>query len=179
MAGLESLLPLVSFIGGFASKFALDEFQGRRIHKREREARREARRDFLAQRRSDFQRANLLELQAGCMDLIRAAGQTNHLDAMEFRKSGQWQKVLLPDDLNESFRVQQASTTMLSVRIRDEEVRRLVSDLKHAAGEIARASDLDSSNTWLRSVATVHSKLNDRIGEVLRNLEDEDEQAVS
>lgn len=74
-SALSAVVSAIAFLGGFGAKWLLDLEQNRRVTAREREARREARRDLLTQRRADFQQRNLLDLQEACTQLIRKAGQ--------------------------------------------------------------------------------------------------------
>jgi len=70
----SAAIPVVTFLAGFGAKWLLELEQHRRLTAREREARREARKTVLEQRRADFQRQTLIELQEICATLLRKTG---------------------------------------------------------------------------------------------------------
>jgi hypothetical protein len=74
-ASLNWLLSVGTLLLGYLTKSISDWFDFRRVSKREREAREEARRDKLFERRVEFQRATLLDLQGELMNLVRTASQ--------------------------------------------------------------------------------------------------------
>jgi hypothetical protein len=82
--------PALTLLVGFGVKSVSDWFQDRRALRREREARTEARRDQLRERRSDFQRQTLLDLQEAASDLIRACGAIYVQNVAAFRQTGLW-----------------------------------------------------------------------------------------
>src|SRR5580658_7949217 len=103
--------PLVLLVGsattliGFVAKAVTDWW-------RERTTREEARRDKFFERRADFQRQTLLNLQDAVMELIRTAGENHHQDVMAFRKGVKWGAERLSDELDERARLAQARTIM-------------------------------------------------------------------
>jgi hypothetical protein len=172
------LLTILSVVTGFGVKWATDVLEDRRRVRREREARRESRREFLQQRRSDFQRQNLLDLQDAAMNLIRSGARQHHADVMAFKETGKWQGHLLPEDVSDECALAQRSTTTLMVRIEDDETRHLVDALKRNTSQLGDTADLAAADRLLSSAAKAHDTLNNRIGEVLRNLDQEDAAAV-
>ena len=169
---MSGAISMLTFLAGFGSKWVLELVQHRRLTAREREARHEARRDLLLQRRSDFQRQNLIELQEACSQLLRTTGQTNHHDVVAFNETNEWQKSLLPEEVSEGFRRQQSTATLLSVRVRDSEIRRLTEELQDVATVVAKSSGAAESERSLQNMAEIYRVLNQRIGVVLRELED-------
>jgi hypothetical protein len=175
----SGVVSVIAFLGGFGAKWLLDLEQNRRLTVREREERREARRDLLTQRRADFQQKNLLDLQEACTRLIRKAGQANHHDKMTLKKTGEWQKGLLPKEVDEEFRLGQATVLMLEVRVRDSEIRDLTKELRTRCTSVVISSDVAASDKALDQMAITHGELNHRIGAVLRDLEDSEISALS
>ena len=167
-------LPILTFLIGFGTKFLTDLFHDQRLSRRESEARREARRDQLQQRRSDFQRQNLLELQESCMKLVRSGARQHLADKAAFKTTGKWQKHLLPEDVNDESYLAQRATTILTVRIGDAEVRQLVVDLKLRCAELGCVANLERGDLVLDKAGLIHDELNQRIGVALRNLDEED-----
>lgn len=169
-----TLVAIITFLAGFAAKGVSDWLQDRRLTMRERDARREARRDFLRQRCSEFQRQNLLELQEASMKLVRATAQLYLHDEVSFRRTREWQREPIPGDVNEGTRSLQAETATLVVRIHDSEVRELTSDLKSACTEVVFGRTYEVSERIFQQLGPIHLKLNERIGLILRSLDDED-----
>jgi hypothetical protein len=168
------LLTILSVVTGFAVKWATDVLEDRRRGRRDREARRDARREFLEQRRSDFQRQSLLELQEAVMLLIRSGGRLHHADVMAFKNTGKWQGHLLPEGVSDEAALAQRATATLMVRVEDEEVRRLVASLKSDTARLGQTADREEADHLMRSAAENHEVLNQRIGELLRSLDREE-----
>jgi hypothetical protein len=168
-----SWFPVLTLLIGYGTKSLTDWIQDRRTIKRERDARDATNRRELFERRTTFQRETLLALQEATMQLGRATGAINHLDAMSFRNTGKRQ--LLPDDLNEGYRLARARTSMLTSRVRDVFVRNLVAQLRQFSVDSTMSATQDESNRAMKSMAQVHDELNQRIGELLRTLDDDTE----
>jgi hypothetical protein len=100
------------------------------------------------------------------MQLGRATGAIHHREKVSLRTTGKGQ--LLPDDLDEGYRLAQAKTSMLAARVRDIPVRDLVKQFRQFSFEITN-NDLS-----LDAAVQVHDQLNERIGELLRTLDDAD-----
>jgi hypothetical protein len=122
---MTTWFPVLTLLIGYGTKSLSDWVQNKRTVLREREAREAARHDQRVAGRITFQRETLLELQEVSMQLARATGRAHHLDEMAHRESNSWRRNLLPDDLDESYRVAQARVLMLGVRVRDETIRAL------------------------------------------------------
>ena len=171
---ISAATALATFLAGFGAKWWAEIVQHRHITERERGARREARRDLLLQRRHDFQRQTLLDLQSTCVKLVRTAGQTNHHDTMECRSKGKWVRGLLPEDVSDESLLAQQQLSILRVRSRDQKVRDLAAKIKEFAAEVSVAETKAASDNALRLAFESHMALNERIGELLREMEDEE-----
>ena len=66
---LAGVLPVVSLLLGYGMKYLEDRIQHNRTLERERETRAALRKDAFAERRSQFQRQTLLDLQPALLDL--------------------------------------------------------------------------------------------------------------
>jgi hypothetical protein len=175
----SSWFPVVTLLIGFATKSVSDWFEHRRSIRREREAREALRRDQFFERRTSFQRQTLLDLQDASMQLVRSVGAIHHQDKMIYASTNQWGKQRVGDDLSETNRLAQARTGMLGPRVRDGTVRELVSKLKTHSVEVLRSETLEDSERADLALIIIHDKLNERIGEVLRNLDDIEQTHVS
>jgi len=165
--------PVLTLLLGYAVKAASDWLQHRRTSERERQAREAARQDQLFERRTTFQRQTLLDLQEAVMRLARSSGAMHHQDVMAFRKTGKWQRQLFDEELSENARLANARTSMLAVRVRDESVRSLVAVVKHHSAKAGLSTSEEEGNRELDAMAVEFERLNQRIGEVLRELDDD------
>jgi len=100
--------PVLTLLIGYGTKSLSDWIQNKRAIARDRETREAARHDQRVAQRITFQRETLLELQEVSMQLGRATGRANHLDEVAYHESNNWRKSLLPDDLDEAYRMAQA-----------------------------------------------------------------------
>lgn len=170
--GAIGWFPVLTLLLGYATKTINDWIHHRRVSEREREARRSLRQDQIFERRVAFQRQTLLELQEAVMELIRCAGAMHHLDEMEHRRTGRWHKQLYEEDLSEQARLANARTTLFAVRVRDDSVRDLVTEMKsHVTASVFSRSPEEGQQELNLMVKTFET-LNHRIGEVLRELDD-------
>lgn len=164
--------PVFTLLLGYATKAVSDWLQHRRTSERERQAREATRQEQLAERRSTFQRQTLLDLQEAMMQLVRATGAMHHQDVMAFRTTGTWQKQLFGEELAENSRLANARTSMLAVRVRDDSVRDLVQAVKNHATAAGMCASQDEGQRAMAGMGDAFEKLNQRIGEVLRKLDD-------
>ena len=153
--------PVLALILGYVLKVASDWIQDRRTFRRERSA-----------RRVSFQRQTLLDLQEAIMKLLRATGAIHHQDVMNCRSGGQWQKTLVSEEWSDKFALANAQTTMLSVRVLDERVRELVSRVKSSASSAGMSRNETESNEHMALLQASFEVLNERVGEVMRTLDE-------
>jgi len=172
---MTAWFPVLTLLIGYGTKSLSDWIQNKRAIVREREAREAVRHDQRVARRITFQRETLLELQEVAMQLARATGHAHHLDEMAFRESNQWRKSLLPDDLDEAYRVAQARTLMLSVRVRDDAVRKLVDEFKSDSTATLFSANRDGASRAMAATSSAHDELHKRIGELLREIDSSDD----
>jgi hypothetical protein len=99
----------------------------------------------------------------------------HHLDVVAFRESNTWQRQLFPDDLSEGQRLAQVRTGVLSVRVRDDRVRQLAGDLRTYAGQTGSCASEADGEAVMQEMGFALDTLNERIGEILRQLDDADD----
>jgi len=166
--------PVVTLLLGYGMKYFTDWIQHNRTLERERETRRALRQDVIAERRTQFQRQTLLDLQPALLDLARQAGKMHFHDVIAYRSGGTFRSQAYPDDVNENFRAATALTSMLAVRVNDDIVRVLISSFKSAASDIGGAESPDDSDSDFQTMSTLFVELQERIGVVLRALDEGD-----
>jgi hypothetical protein len=165
--------PVFTLLLGYALKAFTDWLQRRRASKRERESRGAALSGHLLERRTAFQRETLLDLQDAMMQLMRTTGVINVEDSVAFRESGLWHKEPLGDELSENHRLASARATMLAVRVHDDAVRNLVIAVQRHVDSVVVAESEGESDQGVDAAMVEFDKLNQRIGEILRQLDDE------
>ena len=170
--------PVFTLVLGYATKAVSDWVQHRRATEREREARLVARQEQLAERRAAFQRQTLLDLQEAMMQFVRTAGAMHHQDVMACRKTGKWQKQLFGEELAENSRIANARTSMLKVRVRDDSVRELLQAMKDHASAAGICGSQEEGDRAMDAMGAAFERLNQRIGEVLRQLDDAEQPRV-
>ena len=180
--------PLLTALLGYLTSAISERFRDERALKRdkaaaaatsvrEREARTAARRDLMIERRIVFQRETLLNLQDAIVKLTRAAGRMHHLDEIEHRKSGKWAGMLFPDDLDASSHEANVTIMVLTARVRDDRIRELVTKFRSHANRVGISKTREADLQALEGMSAALEPLHERIGEVLRTLDD-DEAAV-
>jgi hypothetical protein len=166
--------PVLTLILGYALNSVSEAVRHRRAVEREREARNAETQMKAFERRITFQRATLLDLQDAIMNLMRTSGAMHHKDHMTFKQTGQWQKQLYGEELSDANRLAMARTTMLTVRVRDGKVRELVARLKGYTADALISKTPEKSDAAAYEMSVVFEKLNEQIGELLRELDDKD-----
>lgn len=179
--------PVLTLLLGFATNAISERFRDRRLSERERataeattsrerEAREANRRALLFERRTNFQRETLLNLQDAVVKLARATGRIHHLDSTEHRKTGKWGGQLFPDDLSESALQATANMMVLSPRVRDDRIRELATTFRNEAARVGICRGMQEATEAVSKMGASLQPLHEGIGEVLRKL-DEDEEA--
>lgn len=174
----------LSVLLGFAAKSVSDWLQDKRAYQRDRETRDVLRRDQLAERRAEFQRQTLLELQEVLQDLARAVGASHHQDEMQFKETGRWQRHLIRSEIDDQFFQANRRALVLTVRVRDESLRESLKRFRDFTSQIESgirgrndeddASARRASTTALLGAMGLLPPIQERIGELLRTLDDEE-----
>lgn len=148
--------------------------------KAEREARAEARRDKLIERRDDLQRQTLLELQPVILAMARAYAKGLFHDLKAFREQDArtWGASQWPGDVAEEARVAQAQVTLLRSRVRDDALRELIVRFSKAYTAAAMAKDEGASAQQENQAAHMLTELQDRIGQTIREMDDPSRTAI-
>ncbi|MFM0300381.1 hypothetical protein PQQ99_09705 [Paraburkholderia sediminicola] len=170
--------PVITLIVGAILKAAFDILTDRRTARHAREVRKEQRLETVSLRRTDFQRATLLELQEAIQQLARFTGKSNHQDVVAYRTSGKWQKQMLDNDTDEGSLKAQTSVSKLRVRVRDAEIRKLSKDFSASCTNAVLATSEVAADDALIRMSEILSELHEKIGVALRSLDDDDDQAI-
>ena len=173
-----SLIPAVAALLGFAASTIAEYLRDSRTSEREREAREAARKVQVAERRISFQRETLLSLQEAVLEEARSAGQIGHIDEMEYRKTGKWLGQRLPDGLSDKARNNTVQTLLLMERVRDREIRDLTKVFRSYANQIGVCRNFEDKSRATENMANALPPLHERIGIVLRQLDDDEEAGI-
>lgn len=166
--------PVFTALLGYLTSLFTEFYREKRTSARELESRKATRRLQLSERRSNFQRETLLELQDAISQLARTHAQVHHLDTMERRKSGVWVHQV-PEDLNQEAFAAMVKTLQLLVRVHDDPIRQMTQALRtHATGIVTHRMEEDSTRA-MKGMLEVIQPLHERIGLVLRQLDDDEE----
>ena len=167
--------PVFTAFLGFVMAWISEWFRDRRTATREREGRDAARRLQLFERRTNFQRETLLNLQDAVAKLARAAGRMNFLDEMEYRKTGKWGGFLFPEDLDQDAHQANVTTMLLTSRVRDDHIRQMANELRGHASRVGISPSKEDETKALESMGALLEPLYERIGGVIRKLDDDED----
>lgn len=145
-----------------------------RLNERERERRREERRERIVDRRNDFQRETMLALQVAAQQLLRNTGASLHQDSLAYRMTGKWQKQQLPDGLSQDHLRLNTEAMLLGSRVRDDEVRGLVDQLRSRVVGVSMSSSESEAERHMLAAGETQGALIQRIGQLVRGLDGTD-----
>jgi hypothetical protein len=163
-----SWLPFLTLLIGYGAKSFEDWIRHKREMAKDRETRRVTRHDQRVANRITFQRDTLLQLQNAVQTLARATGRTNQLDEIAYRKTNEWRKEQLPEDLNEGYFVASTQTALLSSRVRDDAVRQLVENFRTVSTNAILAETPADARRQLQGLMGISSELHGHIGKFVR-----------
>jgi len=169
-----SVVSALSVLLGFVTSAATEYFRDSRTSKREREAREATRKSQIADRRIGFQRETLLSLQEAVLEEARSAAQISLADEREYRETGKWGQPL-PEGLSDKARDNTVKTLMLMERVRDKDIRDLTKAFRNYANQVGICRSLEDERVALQNMGDALPALQERIGIVLRQLDDDED----
>jgi hypothetical protein len=167
--------PVFTALLGYVGSLLTESLRDKRATAREREARHSLTRAQLLERRANFQRETLLRLQDEALKLARAAGRMNHLDEMRFRETRKWGGTLFPDGLSDDAFQANVTIMVLTSRVRDDRIREIVSAFRTHANCVGTSPTREAATKALEKMSQLIEPLHTRIGEVLRQLDDDED----
>ncbi len=163
--------PVLTLIMGAILKGVFDYFSDERKFKSEREARKAVERETRKLRRLEIQHAVLIELQDEAGKLVRMTGKINYEDVIASRQGSGWKKSSVSSEANDGFFSANSQVAKLRVRVLDEEIRKLSSDLIDACVKSTLSLDEQAGKVSMLEVSHIAAHLHERIGEILRSLD--------
>jgi hypothetical protein len=118
-------------------------------------------------RRAEFQRNTLLELQETLHRVARATAESYHKDSMAYRETGK-RLAQVPEELNQRLQESIMRTRILQVRVEDETLRNLVDRVIDASTKATVMPLREENIQGMRELLTTFKSANDRLGERLR-----------
>jgi hypothetical protein len=150
----------------FVSLRILDARKDERTYLREKAAREDTRRDAIIEARNRYQRTVLFELQDAVFNLVQASVFHAVLD----RSSEKWHAE--EDNYITARSTGHALTYKFGVRIRDDEVREILKDLKSHLIQIEKIDDVQARRTACIEISPITERLNERIRIVLKRMDE-------
>jgi hypothetical protein len=147
-------------VSSLAIGFVLSEVSGFLKLRRER-----------VQRRQDFQRDTILELQECLARIVRATSRAYFEMTEDEDASGIWRSMSDTHRLAEGVRDAQERASVLAVRLADSDLRRAVEQLRETAREVIRAPDRPTGDGLHRDLAIGFTSLNQAFGKRLRSID--------
>jgi hypothetical protein len=115
-----------------------------------------------------FQRDNLLQVQDVLLDAMRLMGRAHMEELLEFRRSGNWGKGYLSDEVNEKILLANRRMFALVERIADDSLRLELKTIHTKLnGTLSATSDVEA-DTLLNEAAAAAYSVMEHLGEVLR-----------
>ena len=174
---LATVLPVLTLVLGYGLKYVADWVQEQRTIQREREARQDARRDQNRERRVTFQRETLLALQEAMLEVASTTVTVYFTYLRAHRLEGmEWRRILLPPELDEKSRNAMQRTAMLRVRVRDDEVRSVANNVTAISSRLTSSDSKEAGERIVFEMLPAVEAFNKRIGEVLRTLDNEEDE---
>jgi hypothetical protein len=166
----STVLPVATLVVGWALGFLTELWKSKRDSAIKAIERREAR----LLRRNEFQRATFLDLQEALTELSESTGMTYGNRSFQLVNQD---STLLPHSLLEAYRKANTQVSVLSARVRDDSIRNRVMKLQLKFNEVVRFLTKEEAEKSLADGLQLLFELNDRIGQVLRELDELDDQA--
>lgn len=171
--------PVVTLVIGLLLKAVFDAWTENRRASFDRESRVEKRKEVILLQRMDLQRKALGELQVAIADMVRTTSQIQGHDVAVYRETKEWGRNLSPEGVSEAARANFRSVSLMKVRVSDEDVRRMTTELSSLCAQITLARSEEESDRDLHAAGILYHATNERIGDVLRALEHQEQALLS
>ncbi len=164
--------PVVTLLLGFVSSAVVDflkDFRNSKAAFREKVDERE----YLAKhKRNEFQFENLIAVQDSIARFLRANGEAQHHDTIEYHKSGTWGHSQINSELNQRLLDENVLLIKLSSRVHNEEVRSLIGELRKMHTNNIFTKNEKDSMAAMSEMAKIAGNLHDIIGQEVRKFPD-------
>lgn len=97
---------------------------------------------------------------------------------MSQKETGSWGRNMLPEEVNSGFRTSMAMINLLEVRVKDEKIRELATEFRNLATSGSLAKSPQESTIGINRAMLKSDALHERIGSVLRSLDDDEDRVI-
>lgn len=94
---------------------------------------------------------------------------------MAHRSGAEWRRQRYPDDLDNESHLANVEMIKLTVRIRDDSIRSIAKELKERCNSAVFSTTEADGHRLVLEMANIFETLNERIGERLRQLDDDED----
>ena len=169
------LVPTMTAFGGYVSGFLVEWFRDARAHSREREAKATARSEAQTNRRHDFQRQSLLDLQDAICETVSDARQVYVEEAAQVLGGREWSKIAASVETSTKAMNSRDLVIKLRARIRDDQTRKLTEGVLVAVAHLLNAISDEAAKKTLGEVEASLRFACERIGATLKTLDEAEE----
>ncbi|WP_124363538.1 hypothetical protein [Pseudomonas sp. R3-52-08] len=167
--------PVVTLVIGAFLKAFFDSWTEKRRAGFERESRVEKRKELILMQRIDIQRKALGDIQIAISDLMRCTTVLHLAECNMYQETGSWGESELTEDVNDRSRSAFRQVTLTKVRVRDEHVRDMAERLSKLCSQASFAISHNAAEDAVLDAGSLFNEFNEKVGESLRALEDEEQ----
>lgn len=169
------LAPTLTAFGGFVFGVLAEWLRDARAYSRERQTKATARHEARTDRRRDFQRQSLLDLQDAICETVADARQIYVEEAAQMLGGREWSKVAASAETSTKAMNSRDRVVKLRARIRDEQTHKLTGDALVATARLLDAASDEAAKTNLGEVEDSLRIACERIGAALKILDEAEE----
>lgn len=125
--------------------------------------------DERAERAREFQRETLLALQEAIHDALRLNARAHIEDAESFRKTDDWTRCILSEEVNEGLRLARGKVAILIERVTDDSLRSDVKSLMMVSAEGVLARSEQEAEMNQQTLSKIMTPLFEKLGYILRS----------
>jgi hypothetical protein len=161
--------------GGYVSGFLVEWFRDARAHNREREAKATARSEARTDRRRDFQRQSLLDLQDAICEMVADVRQVYVEEAAQVLGGREWSMVAASVETSTKAMNSRDRVIKLRARIRDDQTHKLTGDVLVAIACLLASTSDEVAKTTLGKVENNLRIACERIGATIKTFDEAEE----
>lgn len=167
--------PVVTLVIGAFLKALFDSWTEKRRAGFDRESRVEKRKEIILLQRIDLQRKALGDIQIAISDLMRCTTVLHLAECKLYKETGNWGDGELAEEVNDRSRSAFREVTLAKVRVRDEQVRVMANNLATLCSKASFAISQNTAEDAVLGAGNLFNEFNEKVGESLRALEDEEQ----
>lgn len=167
--------PVVTLVAGALLKAIFDLFNENRQEAREKRVRLEKRQETFLMQRIETQRVLLPQLQEALVELMRSSTLLNLEENLNARRVGEWGKEQVSDEIAERSLAAFRQVGLFRVRVHDDALREEVTNLTALCSDAIHTRNHHTAEARLREAGVLFADVNERLGEVYRSLDTQEQ----